>query len=168
MDVSINEYRRLVGTGGWRDIRRQYIFDIRRRIAGIVIPVWIRLSCCYLCHHTSTKGENERVIGPKINIESLTVGHEMINFVRVGLLRKPSLVDTHSPVRSSNFVISILKNLLACLLNHRGQHKFGWFIVNYDMTVVSFGWPNIFVLRCSLLRRRSGGKWRKIEKNEKR
>lgn len=108
MDVSINEYRRLVGTGGRRDIRRQYIFDIWRRIAGIVIPVRIRLSCRYLCHHTSTKGENEGVIGAKINIESLTVGHEMINFVRVGLLRKPSLVDTHK-VQSDRrtFVISI-------------------------------------------------------------
>lgn len=63
------------------------------------------------------------------------------------------------------------ENSLARLLHNSGQHKFGRFIVNYNMTVVSvcFGWPNKFTSQqASMSEERREREKKKNEENEKR
>lgn len=68
------------------------------------------------------------------------------------------------------FIFWEKKNLLACLLHNSGQHKFGRFIVNYNMTVVSFcfGRPNKFTnQQASMSEKQRYKKNQKKMKNDK-
>lgn len=98
----------------------------------ITIRIWLGRG--YLRHHTSTerKTEEREYWKPSDGHKSL-LWHNL--FIGSGAFRH---------VASTCWKKNVIKNLLACFFHHGGQHKFGWFIVNYNVAVISIslGWPN--------------------------
>lgn len=115
MDVAVDEDRRLMRAGRRCRVRSQYVFDIRRRVARVVIAVGVGLRCRDLGHHTSAESH---VVG---SADGKRRNESTENEERTFSKRKFNLLRTSAPT----VALCNLKNLLARLLHHGGQHKFG-------------------------------------------